>query len=31
DKRLGRDCETVLGRACTPLEQGDFVAFMLSR
>ncbi|MYZ49381.1 DUF1924 domain-containing protein [Propylenella binzhouense] len=31
EKWFRRNCNTVLGRACTPAEKGDFVAFMASR
>ena len=28
EKRFRRDCKNVLGRACTPVEKGDFVTFL---
>ena len=28
EKRFARDCKNVLGRACTPLEKGDFITFL---
>ena len=28
EKQFGRDCETVLGRACTAVEKGDYITFM---
>ncbi|MCA1971339.1 MAG: DUF1924 domain-containing protein, partial [Caenispirillum sp.] len=28
EKQFGRDCEAVLGRACTPREKGDYITFM---
>lgn len=28
EKRFRRDCKNVLGRACTPIEKGDFVTFL---
>ncbi len=28
EKWFGRNCKTVLGRACTPAEKADFIAFM---
>lgn len=31
EERFERDCRTVLGRACTPAEKGDYVAFMASK
>jgi cytochrome c peroxidase len=31
EKWFRRNCNTVLGRECTPTEKGDFVAFMTSR
>ncbi|MBI3444936.1 MAG: DUF1924 domain-containing protein [Magnetospirillum sp.] len=30
-ERFERDCQTVLGRACTATEKGDYVAYMASR
>jgi len=27
-KRFARDCPNVLGRACTAIEQGDFITFL---
>ena len=30
EKWFRRNCNTVLGRECTPAEKGDFVAFMAS-
>jgi len=31
EKWFRRNCNTVLGRECTPTEKGDFIAFMMSR
>lgn len=31
EKWFRRNCQTVLGRECTPLEKGDFIDFMTSR
>lgn len=31
DKWLGRNCRWVLGRACTPQEKADFLAFIKSQ
>jgi mono/diheme cytochrome c family protein len=31
EKWFRRNCETVLGRECTPFEKGDFIAFMSAR
>jgi hypothetical protein len=31
DKWFGRNCRSVLGRECTPLEKGDFITFMSGR
>jgi hypothetical protein len=31
EKWFRRNCETVLGRQCTALEKGDFIAFMTAR
>ncbi len=31
DKHFARDCKSVMGRDCTPLERGDFVTFMMGR
>ncbi len=28
DKWFGRNCRSVLGRECSPLEKGDFITFM---
>lgn len=28
EKQFRRDCDAVLGRACTPLEKGDYITFM---
>ncbi len=28
EKHFSRDCKSVLGRPCTPLEKGDYVTFM---
>ncbi len=30
-KWFRRNCRSVLGRECTPLEKGDFITFMMSR
>jgi cytochrome b len=31
EKHFARDCKSVLGRECTPLEKGDYVTFMAGR
>jgi hypothetical protein len=31
EKWFRRNCDTVLGRECTPQEKGDFIAFMSGR
>lgn len=31
EERFARDCKSVLGRTCTALEKGDYIAFMASR
>jgi len=31
EKWFRRNCNTVLGRECTPTEKGDFIAFMSSQ
>ncbi len=31
EKWFARNCDSVLGRACTPLEKGDFITFMVSQ
>ena len=31
EKWFGRNCDSVLGRACTPTEKGDFITFMVSQ
>lgn len=31
EERFDRDCQTVLGRACTPVEKGDYVTYMESK
>ena len=31
DERFDRDCLTVLGRACTATERGDYVTYMASK
>jgi hypothetical protein len=28
EKQFARDCRSVLGRACSPLEKGDYISFM---
>jgi hypothetical protein len=28
EKQFARDCRSVLGRDCTPLEKGDYITFM---
>ena len=28
EKHFARDCRSVMGRDCTPLEKGDYIAFM---
>lgn len=30
-KHFERDCRSVMGRACTPLEGGDFITFMMGQ
>jgi cytochrome c peroxidase len=31
EKWFGRNCASVLGRECTPLEKGDFISFMITQ
>ncbi len=31
EERFARDCQTVLGRACTAQEKGDYITFLASR
>ena len=31
DKHFSRDCRSVIGRDCTPAEQGDYVTFMVGQ
>ena len=31
EKQFTRDCKSVLGRACTPLEKGDYITFMMGQ
>jgi cytochrome c peroxidase len=31
EKWFGRNCRNVLGRECTAVEKGDFIAFMLTQ
>jgi cytochrome c peroxidase len=31
EKWFARNCDSVLGRACTPREKGDFISFMVSQ
>ena len=31
EKWFGRNCDSVLGRACTAIEKGDFITFMTSQ
>ncbi len=31
EKWFGRNCDSVLGRTCTPVEKGDFITFMVSQ
>ncbi|BAE48996.1 DUF1924 domain-containing protein [Paramagnetospirillum magneticum] len=31
EERFDRDCQTVLGRACTATEKGDYIAYMESK
>ncbi|MCW9035408.1 MAG: DUF1924 domain-containing protein [Alphaproteobacteria bacterium] len=31
EKWFRRNCKSVLGRTCTPLEKGDFLTFMISQ
>jgi cytochrome c peroxidase len=31
EKWFGRNCDSVIGRACTPLEKGDFITFMVGQ
>ncbi len=31
NKWFGRNCQSVLGRECTPREKGDFLAYMMSQ
>lgn len=30
-KWFGRNCDSVLGRECTPLEKGDFLTYMMAQ
>jgi hypothetical protein len=30
-KHFERDCKSVMGRACTPLESGDYITFMMGQ
>jgi mono/diheme cytochrome c family protein len=31
DKHFARDCKSVIGRDCTPLERGDYITFLQGR
>jgi mono/diheme cytochrome c family protein len=31
EKWFGRNCDSVLGRSCTPIEKGDFITFMIGQ
>jgi mono/diheme cytochrome c family protein len=31
EKWFGRNCDSVLGRRCTPVEKGDFITFMMGQ
>lgn len=31
EERFARDCKSIIGRACTTQEKGDYIAFMASR
>lgn len=31
EKWFRRNCKSVLGRECTPIEKGDFISFMLTQ
>ena len=31
EKWFGRNCDSVIGRACTPLEKGDFISYMIAQ
>ena len=31
EKWFGRNCDSVIGRACTALEKGDFITFMVGQ
>jgi hypothetical protein len=31
EERFERDCQTVLGRACTAAEKGDYITYMESK
>ncbi|MGC2857550.1 DUF1924 domain-containing protein [Novispirillum sp. DQ9] len=31
EKQFRRDCDSVLGRACTALEKGDYITFMMGK
>lgn len=31
EKQFTRDCKSVLGRPCTPLEKGDYITFMMGQ
>ncbi|MDO8606844.1 MAG: DUF1924 domain-containing protein [Phaeospirillum sp.] len=28
EKQFGRDCKSVIGRECSPIEKGDYITFM---
>lgn len=31
EKQFGRDCKSVIGRECTPLEKGDYITFLMGQ
>lgn len=31
EKQFSRDCKTVLNRACTPQEKGDYITFLMGQ
>ena len=31
EKWFGRNCDSVSGRACTSVEKGDFISFMITQ
>ncbi|MBS0643839.1 MAG: DUF1924 domain-containing protein [Proteobacteria bacterium] len=31
EKWFGRNCDSVIGRTCTPVEKGDFISYMITQ